>query len=158
AATYVWPRERSLHLVLVETMQRALEKEPQVAIALNLAPQLCDGGIMVPERIVVDLCLYDPAREFSLANTDGTFEDTRVRLSLGTLLELTVQSARQLARDAHYPESVLDAPAEARHLPAILRTAITVFGNHALGECASAITTPLPLNDLAGAHCIRARY
>ena len=158
ATTYVWPRELPLHIVLVETMQRALEKEPQAAVSLNLAPQLCDGGILVPERIAVDLCLYDPAREFPVANPDGTFEDTRLRLNLGTVLELTAESARRLARDADYPVAVLDVPAEARHLPAMLRTAVTVFGDHSLGEYASGITTPLQLSDVAGAHRVHVRY
>jgi hypothetical protein len=158
AATYVWPCERPLHVVLIETMQRALEKEPQAAVVLNLAPQLCEGGILVPERIAVDLCLYDPAREFSVANSHGTFEDTRLRLCLGTALELTAESARSLARNGDYPVTVLDVPADACHLPAMLRTTITVFGDHSLGEYASGITTPLHLPDLGGARRIRVRY
>ena len=158
ATTYVWPRELPLHVMLTETMQRALEKEPQAAISLNLAQQLSDGGILVPERIAVDLCLYDPAREFPVANPDGTYEDTRLRLSLGTLLELTAESARKLAREGDYPVAALDVPADARHLPAMLRTTIVVFGDHVLGEYASGITAPLHLRDLAGARRIRARY
>ena len=158
AATYVWPRELPLHVVLTETMQRALEKEPQAAISLNLARQLSDGGILVPERIAVDLCLYDPAREFSVADSGGTFEDARLRVHLGTVLELTAESARGFAADGEYPVTVLDVPADARHLSAMLRTVITVFGDHLIGEYTSGLTNPLPLNDVAGARRIRVRY
>ena len=158
ATTYVWPPELPLHIVLVETMQRALEKEPQAAVSLNLAPQLCDGGILVPERISVDLCLYDPAREFPVANPDGTFEDTRLRLNLGTVPESTAKSARRLARDADYPVAVLDVPAEAAifrpccappsRCSAIIRSASMRPG----------ITTPHQLSDVAGAHRVHVRY
>ncbi|TMJ05994.1 MAG: hypothetical protein E6G97_01530 [Alphaproteobacteria bacterium] len=158
AATYVWPRELPLHVVLVEAMQRALEHEPQVAISLNLAPQLTAGGILVPERIAVDLCLYDPAREFAAADSGDLSEARRIRVCLGTVLELTADSARALARATEYPAPVLDVPAETRHLPAMLRTAITAFGHHSIGEYASGLTNPFPLNGLAGARRIRTRY
>jgi hypothetical protein len=158
ATTYAWPRELPLHLVLTETMQRALEKEPQVAVSLNLAPQLSDGGILVPERIAVELCLYDPQCMFPVANSDGTFESARPPICVGTVLELTAESARAIAVDGECPVVVLDIPADVRHLAAMLRTAITVFGEHSIGEYASGLTNPLPLNGVAGARRIRARY
>lgn len=158
ATTYVWPRDLALHVVLTETMQRALQEEPQVAVSLNLVPQLCEGGILVPERVAVDLCLYDPAREFPAAHPDGTFEETRIRIGLGTVLELTAESARKLAAAGEYPMVMLQAPADVGHLSMMLRTAIGVFGDHALAEYASGLTLPLQLGEVGSTRRIRVRY
>src|SRR5262249_48655729 len=56
---------RRLHLVVSETMQRALEKEPQVAVLMNMAPQLAAGGLMVPETIAVEAVLTDLSQELA---------------------------------------------------------------------------------------------
>lgn len=46
---------RPIDLLITETMQRALTREPQVAVVRNLAPQLAPGGILVPESVRVEL-------------------------------------------------------------------------------------------------------
>lgn len=42
------------HIVVTEVMQNALKKEPQVAVTLNLVPQLLPGGILIPQQVRVD--------------------------------------------------------------------------------------------------------
>lgn len=158
AAAYAWPHAQPLHVVLTETMQRALEKEPQVAVTLNLAPQLCEGGILVPERIAVDLCLFDPAREFPALDGNGEPAYSRVRVPLGEVFALTAASARALAAAGAFPVVEIDVPPDSRHQLATLRTRIAVFGEHVLDEYASGITNPLLLNDFAGARHIRVQY
>lgn len=59
ALHYQWTSEMPLHIVVTETMNRALWKEPQVAITLQLSPQLAKGGVLIPERIEVSLACVD---------------------------------------------------------------------------------------------------
>jgi hypothetical protein len=57
ASRYVMPREPGFHLVLTETMQRALQNETQLAISLNLLPQLQPGALFLPQRLAIHACV-----------------------------------------------------------------------------------------------------
>ncbi len=65
AASYQNNAPHVIHVVVVEAMQAALEREPQVAITMNLAPQLCLGGIFLPERITINCYLCDLTKRVS---------------------------------------------------------------------------------------------
>lgn len=51
----------AIDVVISETMQRTLAREPYVAILRNLRPQLSDGGLVVPERVTIDFGVLDAA-------------------------------------------------------------------------------------------------
>jgi len=69
ATQWVPPVEKQYHVAIAEVMQRALIVEPQVAVTLALLKHLRPGGLLVPERIELTLCLLDPGAEQSLADT-----------------------------------------------------------------------------------------
>jgi hypothetical protein len=139
----VWrhPGPEPVHVVVVEALERALEKEPQVRIMANLAPQIANGGLVVPERILVRACLADIAREVvSLVETPAE----RRRLVLGTVFDLNVDTARALGRGEVVPSSRFEVPALSSDDPRdlMLATTLVVFGDVVLEEYESGITYP----------------
>lgn len=153
AATYVHPI--APHLIITETMQRALEKEPQVAVTLNLAPQLRRNGIFIPERITVDGYLYEPQKEFLILPAESNesafdnLESERVRIHLGRIFEVTAGKSFEISENNHLPTVAVDIPQAAdENLKLMLSTRVEIFDAVALEEYESAITYPLPLSDV----------
>ena len=147
ACTYTHPQKP--HLIIAETMQKALYKEPQVAITINLAPQLHQKGIFIPEAISVDAVIFDQAKEFSFVPKDvdeaglTNWQDERVRIILGRLLDLPCGVSDLPLNAATLPPVVLEIPTDVginREL--MLRTTVKVFDSVLLGEYESAITCP----------------
>lgn len=159
ATRYRHPPELPLHLALTETMQKALAKEPQFAVTANLVPQLCAGGILVPECITVDFCLADLGREFQVSGPNDSDIPTAARVRLGrqTLLVLSARNVgEQVAQQAFDPKhaaSMLPAqtvrmPVLPQPLSALLLTRVQVFGEFALDDYDSGLSYPAVLHDL----------
>jgi Methyltransferase domain len=155
-----WTSPAPLQVVVAEALERALEREPQVAIMANLAPQLAPGGLVVPERISVEACLADASREVLPVDDPGP---ARLRVPLGTVFSLTAESARALRAQQGVPEVVLPVGAIAAEGPSdlMLRTIVTAFGDVVLEEYESGITYPaflLQAGRMRGGTRLRFRY
>lgn len=148
AAHYRAPLDEPPHLLVSETMQRALISEPQVAIARNLVPQLKRGGLMVPESITVNAALTDYAGEF---REHKPFAPLRTPLGEAFRVDLESMDERQriLERtdtngDRLIPGGEVTLPptiAEGQVL--ILATEIVTFGPNRLEEYWSGLTEPM---------------
>lgn len=169
AASYKHSGTKPVHIVVTETMQRALAKEPQAAITSNLVPQLCEGGILVPEKISLDASLADAKREqtfFPAEATESEIDEIqakggRSRIFIGNILELTAESSKDFAlpRVQGGPSEPASLRAATLRLPRsvekpyviLLLTTVKVFGSIVLQDYDSSLTYPIVLRDLDGA-------
>jgi predicted GNAT superfamily acetyltransferase len=159
--------EEPVHVVVAETMQQALTKEPQLAVTAHLAGQLARGGVFIPEAVRVEATATDLEREFVTA-PDGAGPDGsgRLRREIGTLMELTADSAAALvagAEGGHLAPVRLPVPplpsTGVFHL--MLRTHLTVYGDHRLDDYQSGLTYPkvcLDLGELRSGEVLEFRY
>jgi hypothetical protein len=162
ATSYRQASDLEPHILLTETMQKALEKEPQVAVTRNLIPFLRKGVILVPERISLNACLANVNKEMAFTASDESPmtqpEGYRKRIDLGVVFELTAESVHQpwnkcpdsssgaaLCSDpvtVRVPEVTIDRA----HL--MIMTTINVFDSIVLREYDSGLTYPTVLFDL----------
>lgn len=140
ATTYRHPADDPIHVVVSETMAAGLANEMQVPITLNLAPQLAEGGLWVPEKIRVKAVTGDPRT--LLLNVDRgappPYPPLREIEELGVLFQIGAEEGRALAglKDApHLPAAEITIPEllPAGHT-AFLTTEIDVYGDIALTD------------------------
>lgn len=152
AASY--KNDHVIHIVVVEAMQAALEREPQVAITMNLAPQLCPGGIFLPERITINCYLCDLAKEYpgdaDSADSLSRIGSSRVRINLGRVFELSGGSERgETFLTPNFVNVSEDVDGE---FYLMLTTTITIFDSIALNDYESGLTCPRILYEAGKMH------
>lgn len=142
AMNYVHPAGSPLHILVIEAMQKTLEKEPQVALTLELARQLQDGGVLIPQEVRLTASLADLSNEFPLypADHDGELPlgNTRRRIDLGDFLALTHRTEASDLQPKTFtaPESI----GSCNRL--LILTRIRVFEDSVLDDYDSGITVP----------------
>ncbi|RYY48249.1 MAG: hypothetical protein EOO06_10700 [Chitinophagaceae bacterium] len=138
ALVYQWPNLRPLDIVVTETMNAALSKEPQVGITLQLAAQLSQKGILIPEKIEVDL-IRQPANDSS--NCPAGERISKSSHCLGNIVTLTKTSSlpefrQPLLKSIELPSAFsINDQLE-------MQTNIQVYKQYGLGKNESAITLP----------------
>jgi hypothetical protein len=133
----VYRLDTRIHVIVAEMMQRALGVEPQVEVFRNLASQLRTKGILVPERVTVDLVLGNP----QLA-TMSAFAGRVAELSDATLATPPDHRNRIDFRTL----TLTDIPPS---VSAMYATTIRTFGRHVLREFDSGLTHPEVVWDLS---------
>lgn len=134
ACSYKHPRP--IHLVISETMLNALVNETQTAITLNLAPQLCENGIFVPQEIFVEVVFVNLKKEFG----------EKERIYTDKILELNAEKIRK-ENSLEFPSVCLEIPDEAKEKDLDLRlfTEIRIFDSFGLKDYQSSISYPMKI-------------
>lgn len=129
ATEYKADKDKPIHMVVTETMQRALKKEPQVAITLNLVPQMEEGGILIPQNISIEVGLLDYKRDMEkMMGVEGAERDYCYYLN--KIFELNKNTAVVEKKEVHsFPEFEVEIPnyIEKRYKSLSLFTNIQVF-------------------------------
>lgn len=145
AARLRLPHDLRADLLLAELMQRALAREPQLAVLANLLPQCAPDVALVPARIRVSAALADFAREFEP-------DVQRLRIALGELMELSQPSLpgliQRIANDGIDCPAVEIPRAIPQGLSLILRTRIEASEVDVLDDYDSGLSYPLVLQAL----------
>ena len=137
ASTYEIPAGKVIHLAISETMLNALQKEPQVAIMLNLIPQLGEKALFIPQEIKVTAQLLNGRKE-----TDRYLEPDKEpeRINLGTVYSI----GREVCLPQQ-PETFEIPPRIDGYNDLSLLTDITTFDDEHLGIYHSSLNMPVPI-------------
>lgn len=150
AAEYKVDKNKPIHMIVTETMQNGLKKEPQVAITLNLLPQMEQRGILIPENIVIEAGLLDPKRDMDrMMGVEGADKD--YYYPLHKIFELNKKIIEIKKDDSNcFPEVETQIPANAaqRYKRLSLFTDIQVFQEEKLTYMKCSLNMPLKIIDI----------
>jgi len=136
-------------VIVSETMNVCLGKEPQVSIARHLLAQAPDA-LMVPQAVSVEACLLDRSKEHvPVAEQQGRLvEPVRDRIYLGKIFELNAENIRQWAdiTEERLPAGSITIPTPLlQRYQLRLLTRITVYGQTCLQDYDSSLNLPQAL-------------
>ncbi len=150
ATTYKFPAEKELHVVVSETMQACLAVEPQVAITLNLATQLVEGGLFVPENITLDLVFGSRKNEHpENLNRGQDFQPIGNAFDLKEAVMHYSKSNSKIFPDSFEPRHIKIENRPSNMDGLYLNTNIQVFEDHWLLAYESGLTSPALLHDFS---------
>ena len=147
--------DADFHVLVTETMLRALEKEPQVSITAHLGRFLHPQGLLVPQNVGVTAQMANPGNEYFVPppgeESAAKPENFRKRRMIGKVMDLNLDTAAALPVSADGNEILvplvdLKMPEDISDFPVLmLFTRIEVFGEYVLKDYDSGLTNPLPM-------------
>ncbi|MEM7144682.1 MAG: hypothetical protein AAF591_06080 [Verrucomicrobiota bacterium] len=145
ACHYTIPEDAIPDVILSETMNTALEREPQVSIMRHLLGQAPDA-LLVPESVRVHAFLVDTTKKVTviIPDPDGPLPKSQPeRIPLGPVFELNAEAIRSWANHTgdYLPAEVVHLPPspEPRFKPFLFTTIVT-HGDHILRTHDSSLT------------------
>jgi len=154
AANFIVPSEFETDILLVECMQHALVREPQVGITYNLLPQMKDEVILIPEEISLHVALIDLEKKAEYLTNDNNSKkdyyensDSVFTLNKKEVLEKSTEFKEE---GFQFPEREVSFTEEqlSNYDFIAVSTEITIFKNISLSIDESGLTAPMLLADL----------
>lgn len=146
----IFVAEKPYDIVISETMQAALKKEPQVAVMQNLIPQMPADVIFIPESISVNAQVV----------SNGHWDNEKMVITGVEIFaekELFTVSKDNLDASAYHNELVLPGAVGNCH-NLILNTIVSVYKDEALKDNDCSLTMPLKVCDLDTAQTGNIRF
>ncbi|SRX76464.1 SAM-dependent methyltransferase [Aequorivita antarctica] len=155
ASNFIIPSEFDADILLLECMQHALLREPQVDITYNLLPQLKKEAILIPEKISLHLALIDTDKKKEYLSIEDNksekdyYENSEAVFTLNKA-EILQNSLNFKKESFHFPEKETHFSKEqlGNYDFIAVSTEITIFKNISLEIDESGLTVPLLLADL----------
>jgi hypothetical protein len=146
-ATTYCPAE-PVHVLVTETMNQGLGKEPQVAITQHLASFLVPSGILVPASVKVVAGVMTPSIVTDLKLSEQANAAIKRSEDIALLMDLD-QTAPVLFQNGFPATTVSITPALANQYNSLfLFTRIHVFGSEYITDGQSILTLPLLITHL----------
>ncbi|NRA10826.1 MAG: hypothetical protein HRT57_02585 [Crocinitomicaceae bacterium] len=132
---------KPIDVLITETMDKALTKEPQVSITKNLAHQISENGMLIPEKIT----LYHEHVLFAELLTAAVLDDEKRISNMPTSgkLELFSIDKNIEAKDFEFQSTPIEVPKIYNETPDIcIQTEIKIYADVFLHPTESIITNP----------------
>lgn len=151
ASTFIIPESLDIDILVVECLQHALLREPQVAIVHNLLPQLPNDIILIPEEINLHVLFLDSKirQEFMEGKIDKTTSYSKRNEDVFILNKETVLSQSEFNAEniPQFPlREIMFQSGEIEDFDEIaIGTEIKIFDSEILSLNESGLTMPLTL-------------
>ncbi|MEP6793639.1 MAG: hypothetical protein ABJB16_04885 [Saprospiraceae bacterium] len=156
ATKWTLPANEHIDIFITEAMQQGLKSEPQVAICMNIVPQLSMETIMIPQQITLAAALLNEPERMLEKSIPGRL--IKSIYTLGTVFNLTKETILTLAKSYQqsnepeftFPGKTLVIQADmVEHYPILyLLTNIRIYKEVRLWIDESPLSMPLKLADL----------
>jgi predicted RNA methylase len=140
------------NIFLTETMLKALSKEPQVAITLNILPQLKKDVVLIPQNIAIEAGLKSWEKESQYMFSQGETEN-KGQIMLKAIFELNKSSVAAYISESnqlyHFPKVLVQLPnnIEKDYTQLFLGTRIRTYADNVLSGNDTSLTLPFNILD-----------
>jgi len=157
AITFKIPNAERFHILLSETLDARLYRESYVPILWNLIPQLPSDAIIIPQNVLLSMCIFK-----TMVATEDNLEIDLLEETRETLFDVrkSLAETEQSALPNEMGSMEKEFPKLLPDHGILLETHVEVYGDILLENWKSQLTVPMNLNvnDQSGHSKMKWRY